>query len=247
MTTARLLLDSPAAGAGNMAVDEALLQSARERATPTLRFYTWKTATLSLGYFQAHAQRSAHSASSKLPLVRRATGGGAIVHHHELTYSFVAPLTDRLSADAESLYYAFHETLIDCLGIFGVAARLCGTPVVHPRGAEPFLCFQRRAKGDVLCGDAKITGSAQRRHHGAVLQHGSVLLVQSPHTPELPGVAELSGRVLSIPELMTAWTPALATRLGLELEPGALTDEEQAAATAIESDKFAAASWNERR
>lgn len=230
-----------------MAVDEALLLSAAESGRATLRFYAWQEATLSLGYFQSHAQRVMHPASAPCPLVRRATGGGAIVHHHELTYSFVAPLSDRLSADAEGLYYSFHETLIDTLGIFGVEARLCQPVTILARDQEPFLCFQRRAKGDVLCGDFKITGSAQRRHGGAVLQHGSVLLMQSPQTPELPGVAEIAGRVLSTRELATAWTPALERRLGVQFERGELAPAESAVAATIEREKFASAGWNERR
>ena len=243
----RLIIDPPAAGAWNMAVDEALLTSASESGQVTLRFYRWKEATLSLGYFQSHAQRMMHPASARCPLVRRATGGGAIVHHHELTYSFVAPLSDRLSADAEGLYCSFHETLIDTLGIFGVDAYLCQPVTSLPRDQEPFLCFQRRAKGDVLCGAFKITGSAQRRHGGAVLQHGSVLLMQSPQAPELPGVAELAGRVLTTVELATAWTPALASRLGVQFERGALTPAESGMAATVEREKFASAGWNERR
>jgi lipoate-protein ligase A len=247
MPVARLILDPAARGAWNMAVDEALLMSARERGGATLRFYAWQPATISLGYFQAYEQRQTHAESADCDLVRRATGGGAIVHHHELTYSFVVPLADRLSADAEALYYAFHETLIETLRGFGVTARLCQTPVELPRGEEPFLCFQRRAKGDVLCGDFKITGSAQRRHHGAVLQHGSVLLMRSANAPQLPGIAELAGPVLTPAELLTAWTPALAKRLNLALETGVLSDDEAATATAVEREKFLAPAWNHRR
>lgn len=247
MPLARLILDSAAPGAWNMAVDEALLMSASQREGATLRFYTWQSATVSLGYFQAHEQRTTHTESTDCELVRRATGGGAIVHHHELTYSFVVPLADRLSADAEALYYSFHETLIATLRSFGVTARLCETPVVVSRGQEPFLCFQRRAKGDVLCGDFKITGSAQRRHHGAVLQHGSVLLMRSANAPQLPGIAELAGPVLLPAELIAAWVPALAARLNLELEAGSLTDSESATATAVQRDKFLAPAWNHRR
>jgi len=247
MPLARLILDPAAPGAWNMAVDEALLMSASQREGATLRFYTWQSATISLGYFQEHEQRATHAESADCDLVRRATGGGAIVHHHELTYSFVVPLADRLSADAEALYYSFHETLIDTLQSFGVAARLCETPVVLPRGQEPFLCFQRRAKGDVLCGDFKITGSAQRRHHGAVLQHGSVLLMRSANAPQLPGIAELAGPVLLPAELIAAWTPALAARLNLELETGSLTNDESSTATEVQRDKFLAPAWNHRR
>src|SRR5688500_11588427 len=154
-----------------MAVDEALLMSAAERGAPTLRFYGWSEPTLSLGYFQAHGERDRHAASRDAALVRRATGGGAILHDRELTYSFAAPITDRLSADVEQLYHAFHESLIAALAELGTAASLFDSPVLNARGSEPFLCFQRRTRGDVLLGDYKIVGSAQRRHHGAVLQH----------------------------------------------------------------------------
>lgn len=244
---ARLLIDSPGAGSWNMAVDEALMISAGKLGTPALRFYAWKDPTLSLGYFQAHADRHAHEASRSCALVRRATGGGAILHHFELTYSFVAPISDRLSADVESLYYAFHETLIDVLLPYGVEARLCTDPVSFPRGGEPFWCFERRARGDVLLGDAKIAGSAQRRHYGAVLQHGSILLLRSPHTPHLPGIGELSGRVLSTPELIMAWTPALARRLNVALEPSERSQAEEDTARCLEAAKFGHPEWTERR
>lgn len=247
MKPARLLCDPPASGAANMAVDEALLLTAAAHGEATLRYYTWSEATLSLGYFQSHHDRESHAASATCPLVRRATGGGAIVHHHELTYSFVAPLSERLSADAEALYYAFHETLIDTLRTLGVDARLCDRPASFPKGEEPFLCFQRRAKGDVLSGDFKITGSAQRRHAGAVLQHGSILLMQSEHAPELPGIAELAGRVISPPELLTAWLPGLGRRLGIEPTPGELTKLEWLAAADIEHEKFLNPAWTGRR
>jgi lipoyl(octanoyl) transferase len=247
MNIARLILDPPAAGSWNMAVDEALLTTAVHAPATTLRFYTWSEPTVSLGYFQSHFERDAHEPSHDCPWVRRATGGGAIVHHHELTYSFVAPLGDRLAGDAAVLYDAFHESLVDCLGAFGVTARLCPTEEAQPRGRAPFLCFQRRTTGDVLCDAAKITGSAQRRHHGAVLQHGSVLLMRSPHAPELPGVAELTGRVIAYPELIAAWAPSVARRLGLELEPVELSPETEAAAQEAAQVKFSAPGWNQRR
>jgi lipoate-protein ligase A len=247
MTAARLLLDPPADGAWNMAVDESLLHSAGESGAITLRFYTWKEATLSLGYFQDHAARKTHEGSSALPLVRRATGGGAIVHHHELTYSFTAPITDRLAADVEQLYYAFHETLVDALAIFGIRTRLCEQPVKHAAGDEPFLCFQRRAKGDVLGAAAKIAGSAQRRHRGAVLQHGSVILCASPHAPELPSLAEVGQRVLTTSELIRAWEPLLARQLNVSWQLGELSAQETERAEEIGQAKFRTNAWNHRR
>src|SRR5687767_13677741 len=99
MPTLRLLIDPPASGAWNMAVDEALLASAAA-GVATLRFYTWSQPTLSLGYFQHAHQRDAHAASRSCPLVRRASGGGAILHDRELTYSLAVPLRQRLGAQS---------------------------------------------------------------------------------------------------------------------------------------------------
>ncbi|HEY1784986.1 MAG TPA: lipoate--protein ligase family protein, partial [Pirellulales bacterium] len=82
----RLLVDAPASGAWNMAVDEALVDDAAERGTCWLRFYGWSEPTLSLGYFQGHAERLVHRPSRHCPLVRRASGGGAILHDAEITY-----------------------------------------------------------------------------------------------------------------------------------------------------------------
>ena len=84
MDTGRLIIDSPAEGAWNMAVDEALLDSCSRTGMPTLRFYQWSKATLSLGYFQRHRDREQHVASRDCPLVRRSTGGRAIIHDQEL-------------------------------------------------------------------------------------------------------------------------------------------------------------------
>ena len=90
----RVIVDPPADGAWNMAVDEALLLS-DERTGLTIRFYQWEEPTLSLGYFQSLAEREQHPPSVDCPMVRRASGGGAILHDRELTYSMVAPLDQR--------------------------------------------------------------------------------------------------------------------------------------------------------
>src|SRR5688500_9559950 len=94
MSALRVITDPPASGAWNMAVDEALLESAATGSVATLRFYEWHEPTLSLGYFQPAADREQHAASRACPLVRRASGGGAIVHDRELTYSLAWPLRD---------------------------------------------------------------------------------------------------------------------------------------------------------
>ena len=103
MTSVRLLIDAQEGGAWNMAVDHALLETAAETGAITLRFYEWTPATLSLGYFQPVADRLQHAASAACPIVRRSTGGGAIVHDQELTYSLVAPVSSRFGAEASAL------------------------------------------------------------------------------------------------------------------------------------------------
>src|SRR5688572_19512152 len=91
MAELRIVFDPPASGPWNMAVDEALLHSTAEGGQATLRFYTWEEPTLSLGHFQTLAEREQHQASLACPLVRRASGGGAILHDIELTYSICLP------------------------------------------------------------------------------------------------------------------------------------------------------------
>ena len=123
-------------------------------------------------------------AAPGLPVVRRASGGGAIVHDRELTYSCVFPVRDRLGRPAQHLVDEFHQALIEALREWRIAACLCESASGISRDKEPFLCFLRRAAGDVLLEGAKIAGSAQRRQRGSVLQHGSVLLARSPGAPE---------------------------------------------------------------
>jgi lipoate-protein ligase A len=240
---ARLLIDEAADGAWNMAVDEALLESAAGGEVPTLRFYRWNPPTLSLGYFQVAADRDAHPPSRGCPMVRRASGGGAILHDQEITYSFVLPAARRRPGAAGFLYDAAHETLIELLDELGVSCRLCE----RTSRLRPFLCFQRRSPGDVLLGEDKVAGSAQRRHAGALLQHGSILLRRSRFAPELPGLADLAGPRFPDTIFPARWLPRLAERLGVDLKPGCLSDREVRRARQLVADKFGHSRWNDRR
>lgn len=242
----RLIIDPPADGAWNMAVDEVLLADAAERGLSTLRFYRWNRPTLSLGYFQCHAEREGHAASRACPLVRRASGGGAIVHDAELTYSLAMPATGSKSAAAD-LYLLMHETLIETLARLGVRAWRHSQTAQTVAAPEPFLCFQRRAEGDVVSGHFKIAGSAQRRRGAAVLQHGSVILQSSPAAPELPGIADLTGRAIAPEELAASWLESPLTR---GLGPWRQTPLESwmhETAVMLSREKYAAKPWNQRR
>ncbi len=280
-----------------MAVDEALIEAAVESSPLVLRFYAWTPATLSLGYFQQAAERMHHRPSLRCPLVRRASGGGAIVHDRELTYSLVVPAGHRLARETAGLYRALHGALAEALAEWGVVGEMfrCGVrcevnskvSVPHPsplpqgegaRGAEgarvsnlnvgeglgvrdgdaakpvnpratrdAFLCFQRRGEGDLVVGGAKIAGSAQRRRHGAVLQHGSVLLGRSEAAPELPGLEELAGQPIDADALRNRWLARLAAQLDLEFTPTTLTAAEREAAVELQRAKYSAAEWTYRR
>ncbi len=246
MTVARLIVDPPQPGEWNMAVDEALLHSAGAGLT-TLRFYEWSAATLSLGYFQAYGGRELHAASRDLSCVRRSSGGGAILHDHELTYSFAAPVIGRGRLGFDSVYAAFHESLVGVLAEWGLHAHLCGPDAKEHADNPPFLCFQRRARGDVLLGPSKVCGSAQRRLRGALLQHGSVILKSSSWAPEILGIEQLSGRSLASAELANAWGSAIASRIGTHWQRGELTPQEGRLAEEFRSGRFASHDWLRRR
>ncbi|MEN6407760.1 MAG: lipoate--protein ligase family protein [Thermoguttaceae bacterium] len=252
-----LLLDPPAAGAWNMAVDEALLESAASDGRCTLRFYQWQEPTLSLGYFQTYADRWRHEPSRRAAAVRRASGGGAILHDHELTYSFAVPSDHPLAVDRLGFYRAVHQTLIETLSDWGVAATMFAESSGQPDPREPgcadrrmdhcFLCFQRRAPGDVLVGQAKVAGSAQRRCQGAVLQHGSVLLARSDAAPELDGLEELSGRRIAPQSLVEAWLKRLTALVAVFERIDGLSPTQRRRAEQLAVEKYGHPSWTERR
>ncbi|MFW6124637.1 MAG: lipoate--protein ligase family protein [Pirellulales bacterium] len=243
-----LLIDGPGDGAWNMALDEVLLDEAVESGRSSWRFYQWQHPTLSLGYFQQAAERTAHRPSRRCPVVRRPTGGGAILHHVELTYSLILPAGHPLSRQRQKLYAAVHESLIATLAEnWKIPAVLHRGGPREAAGAAPFLCFRRRAPGDVLVDAAKIAGSAQRRRRGAVLQHGSVLLDTSPNAPELPGLRELTGREIHPDALREAWLEVLRRTLAERWEPADLADAARLQAGELTFGKYTAGWWTQRR
>jgi lipoate-protein ligase A len=244
--------DPPARGAWNMALDEALLEIAAAGALPVLRFYQWEQPTLSLGYFQRYEERCGHAASASCAVVRRATGGGAILHDRELTYSCVLPAGHSLARRSIDLYYAIHNSILAVLADLGIAASLVECPEklisavgcqARRPGVEPFLCFERRTAGDVLLAGWKIAGSAQRRQRGAVLQHGSILFERSPCAPELPGICDLANVRLEPKEFSDRLCNAVAKSLGSDLVVLPATSNLADRAAAFEAAKFATEHW----
>lgn len=250
MSPARLIIEGTSTpsfaycGERNMAIDETLLRSAADDAVVTLRFYGWQPATLSLGYFQKIADQKLHPASQNCDLVRRASGGGAIVHDKELTYCFASPTKSRF-ANAEEYYLAFHETLVEVLREQGVLGQL--HTAKEGLRDDAFLCFQRRAINDITLDGHKVAGSAQRRWKNGLVQHGSLLLEQSAYAPELPGLRELACFSMSTESLIDTWVEKLSSRLKLEFSAGQLTDKENTLAIRLQADKFSTNRWNSRR
>jgi lipoate-protein ligase A len=266
-----LLIDPPSPGAWNMAVDELLLADAIELGVPTLRFYQWSEPTLSLGYFQPYADRATHTASQACAVVRRQTGGGAILHDRELTYSLALPAAHRLARRAPDLYRAMHEAFIAAIASCDPTGQSAAQLRVRGHDAavtdEPFLCFQRQAAGDVVfqrkagTGIApsttgtepgrtpvwKVLGSAQRRHRGALLQHGSLLWNASPAAPELAGLKDLCSLTVEFDELTAAVSKEVAVLLSEPLIPMSYTPELKSKALALANNKYGSPDWTNRR
>jgi lipoyl(octanoyl) transferase len=233
----RLLDTPPAPGAWNMAVDSALLESVRDGAAPVLRFYRWAPACLSLGRNQPARSRYDLDAllARRIEVVRRPTGGRAVLHDRELTYAVVLP-ADALGGQ-KRCYAAVNRALARGLRALGVAAEL--QPATGRRAAAPSLapCFQEPAEGELVVSGRKLVGSAQRRADGVLLQHGSLLLAnQQGSLREVllePGVDPTGAAALSeflepLPSwntltaaLVEAWQAELEVAFrSAELEPG---------------------------
>jgi lipoate-protein ligase A len=169
----RLLVTWEGEPGWNMALDEALLASADPR--PTLRFYTWKPHALSLGYFQRWAELEPLTRGRIV--VRRFTGGGAIHHGDELTFSVAAGASHRLfRGSVLDSYERIHLALARALESFGARATLRGTAALDSERAASPMCFHRSTPFDLVWGARKGVGSAQRRRGGRVLHHGSIKL-----------------------------------------------------------------------
>jgi lipoate-protein ligase A len=267
----RLIIDPPLPGAQNMAIDEVLLHDAVENGIASLRFYGWSEPTLSLGYFQRYGDRDSHTASRNCAVIRRQTGGGAILHDRELTYSIALPPAHELAHQSERHYAIVHDAFMKVLERYLPAAvrtpRLSryNDKTTSHASHEPFLCFQRRSRGDVILESPtgtnarepvadksspriKILGSAQRRYRGALLQHGSLLLEKSPHAPELAGWRDITGIDVALTDLIPRLTVRLTDALGAPNPLSQVSSSElEAKAEPIANSKYGSAAWTKRR
>jgi lipoyl(octanoyl) transferase len=226
-----------------MAADELLLEEAARAGVASLRFYAWAVPTVSLGYFQPHGILREMPRVAGLPWIRRPSGGMTLVHHHEITYALAIPAGPKWQG-GESWLRRMHRVIAAALSELGVTARLHDPPDLHP---ETPLCFRHLTAGDLLVGSAKVGGSAQRKHRGALVQHGGLLLAQSPYTPELPGIRELTGRTLAVEETCAAIGRALACETGWQLVLGDWAAGEAARVEELVAEKYSRREWNDKR
>jgi len=169
----------------NMAIDEAILETATE---PTIRFYRWNHPAISFGYFGNFAEVEKYE--SERDIVRRWTGGGVVLHRHDLTYSIVIPAPEcAFSGWPRSIYEQIHIAMRNALRAAGKNVELAQKPT--PKISE--ACFANPVRADVLLDGRKIAGAAQRRTRRGLLQQGSIQDVDLPTDFEEGVVAELAG------------------------------------------------------
>ena len=171
----RLLLAEPRSGAENMARDSALQARAARTGETVFSIYSWTRPTLAFGRHQPATglYDIEKIRSANVDVVRRPTGGRAILHDHEVTYSVTAPLKD--AAPLRETYSRINRILLDGLGRLGVGAELASP---QDRAAAPSMrpCFEAPGEGELVARGSKLVGSAQWRDESALLQHGSILV-----------------------------------------------------------------------
>jgi lipoate-protein ligase A len=240
---ARVIIDpDPRPGPMNMAIDEVLLESALDRGIHTLRFYQWSQPTLSLGYFQKPNDPNIPASLRRLPIVQRLSGGGAIVHHYEWTYSCAVPAASPLARVPSDLYTRMHNAIVNLLRRHGIDAALRSDANVSDDAKQQsdsaFLCFTRGDPNDVMLAGHKILGSAQRRRRGAILQHGSLMWRASEYAPELSGICDLATAPADLERFHTELAAGMGSQLGESLYDTSLTEEEMHRAGELERARY---------
>jgi len=270
----RLLVDGQADGPTNMAVDAAILDAVAAGVNlPTLRFYAWFPPCLSLGRNQPLADVDLGACQAAgVDMVRRPTGGRAILHTDELTYSIAMLQKDpRARGDVVESYRRLSEGLLAGLAGLGVGSAQAAEAAQATRWLEPeteptAICFETPSRYEIAVNGRKLVGSAQWRARGGVLQHGTLPLqgdvarvVDLLAFPSSERAAQrqalltrattlewASGQVLPFKEVARALADGFAKTLNLELVPGVLSPQERSRATELRCSRYAARNWTER-
>lgn len=258
----RLIVTPPLPGEHNMAIDEALLRLFDPASSlPVLRLYGWSPPALSLGRFQKPLEELdlERCRADGVALVRRITGGGALYHADELTYSLVcSPQQIPPASSIKDSFRVLTAFLLDFYRSFDLDAgyALDAAPDKSRLGERSAFCFAGRESFDILVGGRKIGGNAQRRTRGIIFQHGSIPLLNraetglscmrdsSPETLECVTSLDECGVTLGRELLLQRLATAFGRAMGVELLSGDCTAAERAWAERLVESKYATERWN---
>lgn len=254
----------------NMAVDQAIMEAVGQGlAPPTLRLYGWDPPGVSLGNFQELNQQVDIAAIARRgwDLVRRPTGGRAILHDDEVTYSVCIRQEALQHGDSVLRSYKELSRGIQCgLELLGVSVALGSGPKHKKTESDgrklPTVCFTQSTQADMVAAGRKIAGSAQVRRDGTILQHGSVPLTLNieDHLAVMPtgndeeaaqalrrgavSVSETLGQPVSFAQLSEALVAGFAQAFEVEMKPAELSDKEATRAQELCTNKYATEQWN---
>jgi lipoate-protein ligase A len=267
----RLIHTLPSTGAWNMAVDEAILEAVgRGDVLPTLRLFAWNPPCLSLGYAQSIADVDRERLTKHgWHLVRRPTGGKAILHTDELTYTVVAPHSEpRLAGGILESYKRLSLALLEALNLLGISAQSLEKPS-DPAGQDKHdpVCFEMPSNYEITVAGKKIIGSAQARRQAGILQHGSFPLhgdltriTEALNFPDEKGrdqaAKRLRARATTVEESLgyrvdwataaRAFATAFRRVLNLDLINTQLSPAEQERSIKLVQEKYGHTAWTER-
>ena len=252
MRTWRFLNTGASTAPLNMAIDEAILAAhANDKCLPTLRIYQWSPAAISLGYFQRrHGIDLAACRRFGIDVIRRSTGGRAVLHFGDLTYSVVAGTNDGMPSSVTAAYRLICEGLLAAFRALGFEAELRSLSAKSPRSD---ICFLTSTAGDILHEGRKFVGSAQTWYGSSMLQHGSIILepyfelwlslqagsrvrsiaYQETLKHKMTSVKEILGRVPETDEIAATIRNGMTQVLGIEFRQDELSSDELALASKI--------------
>ncbi|MBO8138632.1 MAG: lipoate--protein ligase family protein [Desulfotomaculum sp.] len=268
--TWRFIETEPLDAFTNMAVDEAVLESvAAGECPPTIRFYRWNPPGITIGYFQKINKEIDIDACRKngVDVVRRLTGGRAVLHQHELTYSVIVPENNpRVAGTVLQSYLAISRGLLAGLKNLGVEGQLVeGTSV---KGQSTAACFDAPSWYELVVSGRKLVGSAQTRKMGVLLQHGSIIIdadndllfsILKFSSEKVRNAARqrfsqkatcLAAEMAEKPDfykVVNAFKSGFAAGLDVELCDGELTEKEKSRALELADKKYSTDQWNYKR
>ena len=257
----RLLVQPGLPGYKQMAIDEALYLLAD---SPVLRFYTWQKPTLSLGFFQEYKRvvRESFLMHNNIDVVRRITGGRAVLHQFEVTYALAGPLKDHFANKSlQETYRLIAEALNAGLKALGVPESFFSQDASRPeamRESRLPQCFVAVSRYEIAQDARKIIGSAQKRSRDRFVQHGSILLdfnvayqngcilnSDSQIEKKVAPLKPMLGRDISLAEVVKHFTGAFEAQFQIKTEPSELHKNEQDLIRSLEQ-TYRSPEWTER-